>query len=181
MSGHIEQQQTWARISELVTLRDDVQAAERTFAGKANALGFAMRVPERNRKYLNVVEWVKASLSPISLLTKSFTTVLERLRSSKTTTRTAKKLQKITEQVVFWGGVLNGLTKAMTATTPCGAVLAVANVEASLLLKAMKLRKLDRIEALETAMDYYWNASLEFRRLCPAVVVELNSEIDQSR
>jgi len=179
MNRRIGQEENRIRVSELITLRDDIQNAEREFAGRANSLGFAMRVTERRLRHIRIVSWVKASLNPVSLLTKSFTAVLEKIRGQKTITLSTKRLIKVTEEVVFWSSVLNGLTKAFTATIPLGALFLVADVEASLTLKAMKLRNLDKIEAIEEAMECFWNASLKYKRLCPVVVEELNYEIDR--
>jgi len=64
MSEQIDKQQKLIRISELVTLRDDLQAAQRENAGTANAIGFAMRVPERNLSYIEKVSGYKRVYIP---------------------------------------------------------------------------------------------------------------------
>jgi len=179
MNAKNSQKEHLIRISELITLRDDILNAERALAGIANKRGFEMGVQERRLRGQNKFEWVHACLNPVSLLTKSLTAVLEHYRKQKTVTPSSKKLLKVTEKLVFWGSVLHGLTKVALATTPIGALLQVADVEASLVLKAMELRKLERIEALAEAMDNFWNASLEFKKLSPVVVGELNREIDR--
>jgi hypothetical protein len=181
MNRYIDQQQTMTKISELVTLRDNLQASARDLAGKANFYGYKMRGLEHNRKYMNIADWVNASLSPFGLLTKSLTTFSDRLRGLKTTTSATRKLLKIMEELVFWGHVLDDLTTAIAATTPWGAVLHTANVEVSLILKATKLRNLEKFDAWKTSMDYFWNTSLEFQRLCPVAVAELNREINELR
>ena len=179
MNVRTTQEDSRIQVSELITLRDDIQNAERELAGKANALGYSLDVKERRLRHLKIVSWVQASLNPVSLLTKSLTAVLEQIRGRKTSAPLTRKLVKVTEEMVFWGSVLNGLTKAAAATNPLGAILLVTDVEASLTLKAMELRKLGQIEATEKAMEYFWNASLEFKRISPVVMEELNREIDR--
>lgn len=179
MNRRSGREQARVQVSELITLRDDIRAAGQMLAGRANALGFAMRVPEHTQRHLRIVGWVKASLSPFSLLTQSFTTVLQRLRETKTTTTTTKRLMKATEELVFWGSVLDGLAKVITATTPLGAAFRAADVAGSLALKAKELSNLDKIAAIQKAMDYYWDAAQRYQRLCPLVVTELNREIDR--
>ena len=59
----------------------------------------------------------------------------------------------MTEELVFWSHVLHGLSTAARLTTPIGIVLQGADVEASLVLKAMNIRRLEKIEALEEVLE----------------------------
>lgn len=171
MNRQTDQQQILIRISDLVTFRDNLQTLERELAGKANALGFAMRVPEHAQKYINIAEWVKASLNPLSTLVKSWSSLLKRLRGRKKTSQNMKKFLLSVEAILFWSKIAYDL---VTTGTPLG----MANITFSLALKAAQLYSISREEALKKAMDHFWNASIEVRRYCPVVIAELNREID---
>lgn len=170
MKIHPQNQKRLVRISELVTLRDDLLDTQRMLAGKANAYGFAMRVPENLQKVVQLTEWIKTHLSPVSLLTKLCTSALERLRKMKTTSHWAKKLLLATEAVVFW-------VKASYDLASTGNILGLAKFSSSLILKAATLLNLSLAEKLQHAMDALWKASLEFHELSFLVIKDIDREV----
>jgi len=105
-------------------------------------------------------------------LTKVFTTGLARLRKKKTTSENVKRLLLATEAVVFWGKMAYDIVKTTGA-----APLVVADVTASLLLKAAEIRSFNEEEKLKLAMDKYWAAAQDFQRCCPGVIDEINREV----
>jgi hypothetical protein len=172
MESQLDQQERLKQISEWVTLRDDLQFAVQYYAGRANALGFAMRVPERNLRYVKILEWVKACLSPFSLVVKSFTTVLEQLRKMKSTKPNTRRLLTEIEDMLFIGKLAYDIATA--GTTPTGA----AGVAATLMLKTASVLNLEKTERLKRIMDHFWTKSENLQRHYPLVLVELDSEID---
>lgn len=170
MNTRPDQNQRSKRIAELV---DTLQATERelALAGKANALGFEVGAWEKRRAFVNRVEWVRAFLNPLSLLNKSFSTLLERGRSRKEMSGRMKSLFLAVEACLFWSSQAN---KVVRAVTPLG----VADVLTSVALKATTIGAHFKEEELTTAMDNLWRRSQQVQRLCPAVIEELNREIE---
>lgn len=154
----------------MVDLRDTLQSTERELAGTANVLGFEIGAWEKRRGFVNRVEWVRASLNPLSLLNKSFSTLLERGRSRKDMSGRMKRLLLAVEACLFWSSQAN---KAVRLATPLG----VADVLTSVALKATTIGAHFKEEELTKSMDNFWRRSQQVQRLCPAVIEELNREI----
>lgn len=164
-------EETLARIGELVTKRDNLKELERYFAGRANADGFRIGLWEKVGKRANDAEWIKAAMDPSALGAKLISSILERVRRERATSPGMKRLLLAIEAHLFWGKMACDLAKGLTPVSLAGA-------GASIVLKATKILSLSREEKLRISMMNCWEASEEFRRAVPAVVAELNAEID---
>lgn len=158
-------------IAWLVGVRDDLDRADRIFAGKANAQGFGMTGQENIRKWIDRSNWLLVELNPASVSVKLLTGILQRLRAKKRTTPLQKRILLAIEAHVFWGKM--ALSYLEGGPTPVFAVKTAASV----LMKALTIRSLAREEALRRAMEEYAFWSRQYRSLCRQVIRELNAEI----
>jgi len=169
-------------VARLIDLRDSLIAAERAWAGRANAAGMAMRVPEAKARHAEIAAWVQAGIgAPSDLLMKSLTTALEHFRKKPDVSPVLARLAETTEELAFWGKMLQTLAKGAIALTPAGLALAVGSAGASWAIKARRLHAMQESERLHAAMERFWQVAMDFRRQVPGVVAELNREITRLR
>jgi len=172
--------QNLERISNLVQLRDNLMASERILAGRANAAGMAMRVPEKKARRAEIASWVQAGISsPGDMLMKSLTTALEHFSRKDDVTPAVRKLAETTEEMVYWGKMLQLLAKGVAATTPIGLAAVSVSAGASWAIKTTRLKAVAEAERLETVMEHFWQCAMEYKRQVPVAVADLNRELMQ--
>jgi hypothetical protein len=194
MNSKSTQEEHLSRISELKTLHDNIQNAERELAGLANMRGFELRGinnlednVSRKQSYARKLARIKVYFNPTRLLFKGLKAVLE--RTHLLNTKNARKLFETAEELVCLGYTVYKLPETLSAANPIGLLLqgAEATVGGAEFVLNTKIRsklsilsKLkDKEPMMKHTMEQFWNASMEFRRLSPIVLKELNQEIDR--
>lgn len=162
----------YKKISERISLRDDLLGFERELAGKANSYGLQMHLPEKFDAAAVKIDFVKSCMSPKSLLKHKLNQLLEGLRTRKTTSDRGKQILLSVEAMTFWGDL------AYELATSVGAPYAkLAGASADLILKATHILSRDKSAALQKTMDQFWSEAQQFRRMHTHAVNEIDREI----
>ena len=169
-------QQRLKEIAELKTLYDNIEALSKEMAGRANSIGFEMRVQEQHKDIIKIVEWVKAAFNPLSLAVKLSTSVLEDLRNKKTTDKNTKQAIKAIEDFMLWSEVAYDVA---TSISPVGLAKMGLSTGVSFLLKNANNDITKKLKKLKTTMDNLWKASKWGMQACEELNESLNQEIDK--
>jgi hypothetical protein len=168
----LSQEERYQRISQLITLRDNLLEMERELAGRANYHGFRMHVPETVNAGAHKIAFAKACMSPKGILKYQLGKILEHWRKQNRTSAKHKRLLLAVEAMFFWADVAYQL-----ATTVGLPYIKLAGVSTDLTLKATQLLSQSRAAAIQMSMDHFWSESQHFRRMHRTIIKEVDNEI----
>lgn len=169
----LSQEERYQRISQLITLRDNLLEMERELAGRANYHGFRMHVPETVNAGAHKIAFAKACMSPTGILKYQLGKVLEHWRKQNRTSAKHKRLLLAVEAMFFWADVAYQL-----ATTVGLPYIKLAGVSTDITLKAAQILSQGRAEAIEMSMEKFWSEAKYYRRMHASIIKELDSEIN---